>query len=57
MTKLKSFKYSVYPDNYGEGVSFQDGKILFGDYDRMYAMPKEEVKKMYEVMRNFYEKE
>lgn len=52
---MADFRYSVYPNNYGEGVTFKDGALRFGDWDRTYNMPAEEIKKLYEALKDFYE--
>lgn len=52
---MADFRYSVYPNNYGESVSFDNGIIRFGDWDRLYKMPADEVRKLYEAMKVFYE--
>ena len=52
---MADFRYSVYPNNYGESVSFDNGIIRFGDWDRLYKMPADEVRKLYEAMKVFYD--
>jgi hypothetical protein len=52
---MANFRYSVYPNNYGEFVAFEDGIIRYGDWDRGYKMPADEVRKLYEAMKDFFE--
>lgn len=52
---MADFRYSVYPNNYGESVTFKGGALRFGDWDRSYNMPAEEIRKLYEALKEFYE--
>ncbi len=52
---MADFRYSVYPENYGEGVAFKDGALRFGDWNRMYNMPPEQIRKLYEALKDHFE--
>jgi hypothetical protein len=52
---MTDFRYSVYPENYGEGVTFKDGVLRFGDWDRTYNMPADEIRKLYKALKDHYE--
>lgn len=52
---MADFRYSVYPNNYGEGVSFVDGVLRYGDWERIYKMPDDVVRKLYGALKDHYE--
>lgn len=52
---MADFRYSVYPNNYGEGVTFRDGVLHYGDWEHVYKMPTDELRKLYEALKDHYE--
>ena len=54
---MADFRYTVHPNNYGEGITFKDGALRYGDWERTYSMPADEIRKLYEALKNHFEPE
>lgn len=52
---MADFRYTVHPNNYGEGITFKDGALRYGDWERTYSMPADEIRKLYEALKDHFE--
>lgn len=55
----KKFRYSIYPKDYGQTISFESGQVTMGDWshERNMTMPIEATRELYEAMKLYFEGE